>query len=72
MKYFKLVKTKQEGISTWTLMILQFLRLGVTYETSHGKHYGILFGLGRFEINFILRFWNPGLIIWTSKDGYDA
>lgn len=71
MKYLQLVKTKEKDISTWTLKIL-FLRLGVTYETSHGKHYGIVLGIGRLELNFILRFWNPGLMIWASKDSYDA
>lgn len=72
MKYFRLNKIKQKDISTWTLIIFKFLRVGVTYETSHGRHYGILLGLGRLELNFILRFWDAGLKIWAAKSSYDA
>ena len=47
-----------KGLISQRLVLLNFFFVGVTFQNLEGSHFGIDFGIGPFELNFKVRFWN--------------
>jgi len=49
-----------EGIISQRLYILYFIYIGVSFDEIDGQHFGLVFGIGPFELDFKIRYWSYG------------